>query len=220
MATTPDHATFRRFSDLDEARAFAEELNVLGFHAAYESDTPVQDPLFVGNGMTWHLVKLPNKEFEPAERALLDRAVQERVDIPADHYLHQFNDQELMEILLKPDEWSAEDAVMAQTLLRQRGKPVSPDAIEVIRASRAEQLREKDPSPRGYIIAGYVFAFIGGLIGLVIGWHINTSKRTLPNGERVPVYASQDRKHGARIFIIGVVAFVIWSGLRLWSWLA
>jgi hypothetical protein len=220
MSTNEHYLTFRRFNDAEEAEVFTEELSRLGFHAICERDMPIQDPLFVGNGMTWHLVKLPKEDLEQAERALLEKAEHERVDIPAGHYLHGFSDQELMEVLVKPDEWSADDAVLAQALLRQRGKPVSPDAIELIRTSRMEQLREKDPSPKGYIIAGYVFAFLGGLVGLAIGWHINTSKRTLPNGDRVPVYEATDRRHGARIFIIGAVAFAFWCGVRIWSWLA
>lgn len=220
MTEPRHHLTFRRFSDAEEAVTFCEELRGLGFNPEYKRDAPIQDPLLVGDGMTWYLVKLPKTEFEGAERALLGKAEHEQLDIPAEHYLHEFSDQDLMEILIKPDEWSADDAVLAQILLRQRGKPVSPEALELIRTTRMETLREKALSPKGHIIVGYVFAILGGLIGLAIGWHINTSKRTLPNGEQVPVYTSGHRRHGARIFIIGLVTSLFWVGFRIWMWLS
>jgi len=37
-----------------------------------------------------------------------------------------------------------------------------------------------------------------------------TYKKALPNGTRIYVYSNDDRKHGNRILIIGVVFLVIW----------
>lgn len=220
MATHEQYLTFRRFNDREEANAFSDELIGQGFHAVYERDAPIQDPLLVGNGMTWHLVRLPREEFESAERVLLERAGEEHVDIPAEHYLHEFSDQELLEVVVKPDEWSADDVVMSRILLRQRGRLVSTEAVELLRTVRTQKLQEKEPSPRIFIVVGYVFAFLGGVVGLMIGWHINTSKTTLPNGERVPVYEAKDRKHGARIFMFGAIATLFWLVVRIWSWFA
>lgn len=174
----------------------------------------------MGNGMVWHLVKLPQDEFEKAELALLAKAERDHVDVPVDHYLHEFSDEELMEVLVKPDEWSAEDAVLAGVLLGQRGKGGSPATIELIRTARTQKLEEKEPFPRMFIVVGYIFAFLGGVVGLMIGWHINTSRSTLPNGTRTPVYEAKAREHGVRIFLIGAIATLFWLGVRIWSWFA
>ena len=211
-----NHRVFRRFTHVEEATTFAIQLAALGFSPSQVMDAPVVDPLFVGNGTIWHLVKLPGEDFDRAETALLEMARGEEEDVPADHYLQSFTDRELMEVLVRPDEWSADDAVWAQQLLRQRGKPVSSEAIELLRKARVDDLRAEEPAQTPWLFLGYVLALLGGLLGIIIGWYINTSKKTLPNGERVSVYGPQDRKHGARIFILGLVMLVLWLAVRIW----
>ncbi|MFZ1693192.1 MAG: hypothetical protein WAT74_08360 [Flavobacteriales bacterium] len=217
MATTPEtRRVFRRFSHLEEAADFASELEALGFEAETVIDAPFQDPLIVGNGTVWHLVKLDPAQFELAEAALLTKAGGATYEVPDDHYLHGFSDEELTSILIKPDEWSAEDAIWAQELLRQRGKPVSAEALRMVRETRLEDLRQEAPPQTPWIFFGYVSAFLGGFLGIAIGWYLNTSKRTLPNGERVHVYRREDRVHGARMVFIGVPLFAAAIGRRFW----
>ena len=211
------YGVFRRFSDQDEAESFTIDLKARGFRAEYVLNAPVQDPLFVGNGMVRYLVTLPTDEFERAEKLLLEEAGSNMDEIPADHYLHDFNDRELMEVLVKPDEWSADDVVMAEHLLRERGMPVSSDAVDIMREARLSDLRKEAPPQTPFIVVGYIAALLGGLIAVAIGWYINTAKRTLPNGERVYVYRASDRRHAARIFSLGILIFLGWFALRLWS---
>ncbi len=207
---------FRRFGRAAEAAEFADELSALGFESEIVVDAPYQDPLIVGNGTVWHLVKLHPDLFDQAEAALLEKASQAKHDFPDDHYLHQFSDEELAGILVKPDEWSPQDAVWAQELLRQRGKPMSIEAIHLVREARLEDLRQEAPGQTPWIVFGYISAFLGGFFGIAIGWYLNTAKRTLPNGERVPVYRREDRRHGARMVLIGLPLFLIALGLRIW----
>ncbi len=51
--------------------------------------------------------------------------------------------------------------------------------------------------------------FFISIIGLFIGWHLMSYKKTLPDGERVYGYNETDRKHAKRIFYIGIVVLVI-----------
>ena len=124
--------------------------------------------------------------------------------LSSDHYLHGFSDAELMDILLHSDEWSMEDVFGAQQVLGQRGKAVPDDLIAAARASRIRGLRNPAPPQTAFVVLGYVSALLGGLLGIAIGWYINTAMKILPNGERVPVYRIEDRQHGARLFAIGV----------------
>ena len=84
---------------------------------------------------------------------------------------------------------------------------------ELLREVRADDHLSQTP----FIVVGYIAALLGGLIAVAIGWYINTAKRTLPNGERVYVYRASDRRHAARIFSLGILIFLGWFALRLWS---
>lgn len=207
---------FRRFNDQEPAEAFMERIQALGFAPQLVVDQPVVDSLWVGDRTVWFLVKLPGPSFDAAEAALLASMEGEGGEVPADHYLHGFGDDELMDILVRPDEWSTEDADLARRLLRERGKPVATTTIEALRKARVDDLREEAPPQTVFIIVGYVSALFGGVIGIALGRYINTAKRTLSNGERVSVYRREDRRHRARIFFLGLITFTIWGGWRLW----
>ena len=76
-------------------------------------------------------------------------------------------------------------------------------------AKQSEQRLEERAQPaenqKQWIIAGYIFACLGGLLGIIIGYYLWTSKKTLPNGQKVPSYTESDRKHGKYIFYIGLI---------------
>jgi hypothetical protein len=115
----------------------------------------------------------------------------------------------LFDILSKPDEWNEFDYQLSGLILRERGKEISSDTIDLLRKQRINELSKPDEGHRNWMYAGYIFALLGGLLGVFIGWHLSTFKKTLPNGQRVNGYNAQDRRHGRRIFIIGIIMFFI-----------
>ena len=126
-----------------------------------------------------------------------------------------FTNEELLDVVLKPDEWNAFDRRLARKILTERGMPVEVAADEVIREARMEELTALAKPQLLVVLAGYVLALLGGVIGIYIGHHLNTTKKTLPNGDRIYVYRADDRAHGKRIFLLGVFMFVGLMGIRL-----
>jgi hypothetical protein len=49
---------------------------------------------------------------------------------------------------------------------------------------------------------------LGGAIGIAVGLNLWTMKKTLPNGERVYVYAEKDRIQGQIITVVGIVVLL------------
>lgn len=47
----------------------------------------------------------------------------------------------------------------------------------------------------------------------MIGWHINTHKKTLPNGESVFAYDENSREKGNKIFKVGLIMLVLWIAI-------
>ena len=78
-----------------------------------------------------------------------------------------------------------------------------------LKKERLKQLAKPEENQKPWIIGGYIFSFLGGFLGMIIGYFLWTSKKTLPNGERVHSYIEKDRKHGKYIFYIGVIIFPI-----------
>jgi hypothetical protein len=57
----------------------------------------------------------------------------------------------------------------------------------------------------GWVLAGYVFALFGGLIGLGIGGMLWGSKITDQQGNKVKKYKGSTRAHGFVIMVLGSI---------------
>lgn len=155
------------------------------------------------------ILKIDNNHFEFADNILLKFHDIDIEDVSKDHYLFTFTDEELIDILTKPDEWNAFDFQLAQKILKQRGKEVSADFLQSYRKIRIQELRQTEPPQKNMIRFGYVLAILGGFLGIGVGLQLWKSKKTLPNGDSIYSYNESDREHGKKIFIIGIICFSI-----------
>lgn len=206
-------ASFRTFRTIEEARAFVADLEDLGFAPVLEDNSKYLSGAIVGAVPDYFVVKLPPGDFLKAERALDDAAEKELAEVAPDHYLFAFSTEELLDVVRKPDEWNALDRKLARKLLAERGEAVP--ASEALSAARLEELAEPARPQTRRVIIGYVLAALGGLMGVFIGYHLNTAKKTLPDGRRVYVYNDDDRSHGKWIFFIGVIMLLVSIRLTL-----
>lgn len=161
------------------------------------------------------VVKVPLAEFERAQTVLADlyRAALDQLD--PGHYLFSFTDDELFDMLARPDEWSGLDVALAGQLLRQRGRDISPDTLRLLRQRRVAELARPDADNSGRIIAGYLTALLGGFLGIFFGADLYFSRRQLASGQYVPTYSPADRVHGLRILVLSAVMFVVLFAVRL-----
>jgi ATP-dependent Zn protease len=160
-------------------------------------------------------VKVPSDKFAQVFEILNDIASKEVFDVDKTHYLFDFTDQELYDILAKPDEWSAFDYQLSQRILKERGKEIDKDFLNSLRKTRIEDLAKPEEKQTNNVWVGYLFSLLGGLIGIAIGWNMMSSKKKLPNGEEIFSYQENDRKHGKRIMILGIVMLIILTFLRI-----
>lgn len=209
-----EFATFRRLHSREEAQALASDLDRLGFKVELaQDDTPAGEAI-MGTGMSVYRIRLDVSEFIRAEQAL-ENDVEDENEIPAGYYLLDFTDQELVDVLMKVDEWSTYDRRLARVLLAKRGKPIPEELVASIRQQRIDDLSQPASAQTGFIVLGYISNLLGGLLGVAIGYHLNTSKKTLPNGERIYVYRVKDRRHGKRMFFLGLVIFILLVVVRI-----
>ncbi|RKS25268.1 hypothetical protein CLV94_0298 [Flavobacterium endophyticum] len=212
----PQFITFQKFNLKEDAVELATFLRESQIEYRIEDTSSGLDGNFGNSELAKdYLIKLKKEDFEKADILLLQISSNLVETIDRDHYLHEFTDEELKEIIVKKDEWSHLDFLLAQKILKERGQEIIPEEIEKHRKQRLEDLSKPEEHQGGWIIAGYLFAFLGGFLGFFIGWFLKTHKKTLPNGDRVYNYTESDRKQGNRILIVSLFFFLFWIGVRI-----
>jgi len=209
------YLTFQKFNDQGLATELADLLEENNIDFILDGSSGF-DPTFSNSEINKEFrVKLKKENFEQAHALLLNVSMMQLDSVEKDYYLFDFSDDELIEIVTKPDEWGHFDYMLAQRLLKERGKEIKPAVADTLRKQRLQELAKPEESQKSWIYAGYAFAILGGLIGVFIGWHLMTHKKTLPNGDRVYGHSASDRKHGNRIFLLGIFFVLFWTAGRI-----
>lgn len=173
------------------------------------------DPSFANNAIDQDIkIKLKAEDFSKAHKTLEEYYGKTLEEVEPDYYLFDFTDEELMEIVAKPDEWGHLDYMLAQRILRDRGKEIKPQVVELLKKQRVKDLAEPETAGKYWVYAGYFSAILVGLFGIFIGWGLAYFKRTLPDGKRLYAYREEDRNHGIRILLISAVSLIVWGIVR------
>ena len=143
--------------------------------------------------------------------------------------LLSFSEEELMDVIAKPDEWGFYNYNIATALLKKKGVTVSAEQKEVFEKERLAELGKQKSLSLFWIGVGYAIPLINviyaviyydtyiannlrwlftGVAGLIIGFILVYSKRTLPNGTRIPVYIDKDRKHGPILLKVNAIFWI------------
>lgn len=198
-----DFGIYRTFID----KQLASEINMIletgGISTKLIDNSPSFDISFANNPIDREIqLLIKQTDFTYADE-LLANTGEEKVD--KDHYLFDFSSDELYEILAKPDEWSQIDYKLSQKILIDRGEEITPETINAYKKRRISELEKPEKSQIVWVIIGYIFAFLGGFLGALIGWFIFSMKKTLPDGRKVYTYRKKDRFHGTIIFWTGII---------------
>ncbi|MFT5861189.1 MAG: hypothetical protein ACI865_003310 [Flavobacteriaceae bacterium] len=209
--------TLRSFASLDDAQELVVLLKENDIYAEIAKDSGGNlDKSFEGETMLqgFEVVISPeDKTF--VEKILREKAEQLMADIPTDYYLFQFSEDELIDVIVKNNEWSAFDVALSQKILSDRGIDLKSLNISEKREARIEELSEPEGGQTFWIILGYLFALLGGFFGLLIGYFLWKTMRKIPDGTKVHNYHETVRSHGKNIFFISLVIFPIAVFLRV-----
>lgn len=137
--------TYRKFNEQDQVEHLTTILreNKILFEIVEDRDS--LDTLYGGNHLTkYFYIKIKQEDFAKADSILLTLTEQELTSVEKDHYLFDFNDEELFEILSKPDEWSEGDYVLAKKILTDRGREISDDTIKLLKTKRVTELAKPE----------------------------------------------------------------------------
>lgn len=208
--------TFKHFHQEETANDLIQKLKELHIDFEVEdNDAFVNDAL---PGKIAHRdisIKLKPTDFQVAEIELENyyRFLTGQVD---DRYhLFGFSNEELEDIVEKPDEWGDFDYQLAQKILADRGKDINPQFVADLQKKRYDNLAVPETYHKGWIYFGYISAIIGGLFGIITGWYLYHSRKTLPDGRKVYSYREWERKHGKQILILGGIFLPVWLMIKI-----
>jgi hypothetical protein len=210
------YSIFRRFSTLEQAKEIETLLNQNNIESILDDNVPPVDITFSGNTLNNQIeIRIKPSDFKKAENILSKDAENLINEVDKGYYLFEFTNEELYEILLKSDEWSSFDYTLAQNILTQRGKTIDKDLLHSLKNQRINELAKPEGNQHSWIIGGYVFALLGGFIGLIIGYFLWTSKKSLPDEQKVFSYSRIDRMHGKYIFFLSLIIFPVAMLLKI-----
>ncbi len=212
----PSLLTFMTFLDPAMATQMAERLTAAGLYCQVRDERHRFDVSFAFNQIEPAVtLELYGKDFRKAER-ILETFYEHRLEsVDSDYYLFSFTNEELFEVLAKPDEWGPLDYTLAQKILADRDQVIDADLLSRMKAERTVVLSQPEPTDRAWIIIGYVLAVLGGILGLLTGFILSTQKKTLPDGSRVFVYNDPDRRSGRWIMAVSCLGLALLAVLRV-----
>lgn len=208
--------TFQNFNNAALAVELVERLKQQDIPYLLEENKKFLDPAFSNDAEPDISIKLKPQDFVRAGEVLGEYYKGQIDGVDKDYYLFEFTDEELMEIVSKPDEWGHFDYQLAQKILKERDKEIKPEVAALLKAQRINELAKLETVHKYWIYLGYVSALLGGLIGIFIGWTLAYYKKTLPNGQRLFAYREDIRDHGVRILLIASGSLVAWVLVRWW----
>lgn len=213
MAHPENLVLLQRFLDPDQAVELAEVLMAHGIPTEIDTNNPNVVGSFTSNTANKEVLLMVKEGDLGRARQLMESLAEEEVvegEITG-HYLDSFSVEELWEVVQRPDEWNPVDVALAKKMLKEKGEEASEEKIAEARKARIHELAQPDAAS-GYLIAsGYLFAFLGGIIGIFIALQLLRSTKVLPNGQKVYYYPEINRRDGLIMLVIGLVMLVVWN---------
>ena len=202
--------TFLNFNDEDLARFVADKLNDKNVEVILERSKPLLDPSLVDTSINPSIhIKLKRKDFHKGNQVLEDYYKTQVNNVDPGYYLLSFTDDELKDVISKPDEWGHFDYQLAQKLLKERGHGIEDGILAKLKEDRLSDLARPEKAGGLLLLFGYFFVPFGVVIGFFIGHHLFYNKKPLPTGQLVFTYREVDRRHGKWIIILAGVLFIV-----------
>lgn len=211
-----EYLRFKLFPDKQTAEDFAEVLKQNNIDYRIEEDSLVFDASFANQPLARdYVIAVKQSDFKEASCAYNEYFAKQINNVPEDYYLLQFSDEELLDILAKPDEWGAFDYQLATALLKKRGIEITKEKTDRLKVDRYYELAKPEGEDAKNIVGYYIVSILFFPVGWIIGWIWGYSKKQLPDGYRVYAYNERVRLHGRIILTISIAVPALTVFLRI-----
>ena len=213
---TVDLITYQKFQNIDDALLLINTLKERGIVAVLTDTSPSLDANFISSTQREFCVKVKQSQYQVTNDWLDQKAKENLTSIPSEHYLHDFTDAELMEVIERSDEWSREDFLLSKQILNDRGTHIDEEQIERIKLKRYQELTQTERGEPLWLVIGFVSAILGGLPAIFIGLSYWKLQKNDPNGQKFYGYDEWTRNLGKWMFWIGILFSIAWFTVWIW----
>ncbi|MBI1768333.1 MAG: hypothetical protein HYR67_08155 [Bacteroidetes bacterium] len=162
--------TYKKYYEQERADVLKQILQENNIEFQVEEERESLDTLYGDKHFPRQFsIKIKQEDFPKADAVLKELSLKELATVGKDHYLFEFSDEELFEIISKPDEWNEFDFELAKKILKDHGKEINEDTVLLLKNKRLKELAKPEDRQTTMVYAGYFFALLGGAIGAFIG---------------------------------------------------
>jgi hypothetical protein len=207
---------FREFLNVEEANDLAQLLEKNNILYSLEKPQVLIDKAIVGTTILPKVVlKILPRDFEQVNRMLAN--IIEQQAVPEGHYLLDFDDLELFEVIKKPDSWNIEDVTMARKILVNRGFEITNQQLQELQEQRFDELKAGKDGSLSWMIF-YAFCVVLGVVflhplfmiaGVGMGFYYWQDKRRDPKGAPYFTFNKKTRIAGQIIFYLGIGLMIV-----------
>jgi hypothetical protein len=218
---------FKTYPDPEAAEQTATILKEHGIVVEVNEEVRILDSNYIGQQFSNpYLLYMQGTDFERAHAILEQATIVNLEDVDPGYLLLSFNEEELIEVMEKKDEWGVYNYKLAEALLKKRNVDIPEVKIALEQAERLKAKEQPVASGIMYLLLGYLSVLDGiyslfipagnailtlsqGLLGLFIGWSLSHFKRTLSNGQRTYYFNNSTRLQGSVMLWTSVTIIVL-----------
>lgn len=224
-----DFATYKSFFDSESAKEFTELLKEEEIPYTLEGNELMLSSSITGTGMAPKaVVKISPANFEKVNKLIETEILNKPIAEYSEHYLAEFDHEELMDIIKNPVEWSIEDRSIARLMLQDADENIDLDTLDKIQQQELEKERE-GKSISNALLVGYFLLVLAGvsfivftLGGLGMLYYSAFGKSTDIHGTKYFIYNEKARNKSKKLFYISMglviagLLFLFIMGMPFW----
>lgn len=197
-------STFQKFANTNEAENFAQILAANSIYYEIENNNVFEDVIYGNVKLESRIsVRIKQQDFEKATLCCDAYYSQLIENIDTNYFVFSMLDDELLNIVEQPDTWGRLNYLLAKKELDKRNKSFDVATLQKLSEDRIAALAKPEKAGLMFKVLGFaismfvlLFSIRAAFVGLIFGWILAYSKKTLPNGSKVFMYVAPDRKIG------------------------
>jgi hypothetical protein len=144
----PDFNTASELIDILDANRILYQVDdsATRFDIANASTNPMENQV---------IVRIKETDFETVNNLCEKKTSQAEENIGVDHYLYTFSDNDIIDVIANPEEWTELEVKIANEIFKQRGLKPTAELIKSVRKEKIQEQNKKATETKNRFVIGY-----------------------------------------------------------------